>query len=117
MKKLICMMTILASSAAFAADQVQMATSEDLSAFDAQLGAAAPAAPKNGSTSSNGLGATISAEAKKLKESAPQDPPGSRIRTQAMKHGQGSGASSSSADRGVPGSAAPGQSSGKKGKK
>lgn len=71
------------------ADDVMMATSEDLSAFDAQLGAAQPAGAPRPQGASNGIGQAVSAEAKKIKADAASQAFGRKVRGQAVGHGLG----------------------------
>ncbi|MCM2321999.1 MAG: hypothetical protein NDJ90_01925 [Oligoflexia bacterium] len=85
---------LMMASGAFAADQVKMATSEDLSAFDAQLGAGAPAQVRP-APAKNGLGSIVSEEAKKMKEAAPSAPFGQQVKARANQNGLGLGRASS----------------------
>lgn len=87
-------------TSALAADVVQMATSEDLSAFDAQLNVddAAPMKVKKNlkARTGNGLGAAVSAAAKSIKESGLKGSFGQTVRMQAIGHGHGAAGNSNS---------------------
>ncbi|MCM2276691.1 MAG: hypothetical protein NDJ89_01285 [Oligoflexia bacterium] len=76
----------------FAADQVNMATSEDLSAFDAQLGAMAPAAAR-AQAGGNGLGQVISEEAHKLRDSVGTQQFGQQVKQRAIQNGSAAASS------------------------
>lgn len=112
MRKWAAICVFLAASGAYASDEVMMATSEDLGAFDAQLGSAASARNAGAKTQSqSNFGATVSAEAKLLKDSGSKTGFGQKVR--GLAPGQGMGASASS-NRSGSGAANSGKAVGKK---